>query len=271
MNVKLTSLLLVLLAAVSARALDDVKGRITLVDDRELTGLITWKPVARQYSISIQAAGGATTTQSIPVDKVKSIRVVKPEGWDALEAEIRGGKATAATLPKLQKIMDDYTMLQYDALAARYILELHLRANRPEEAMKIADKLIQGDPRAASTSEAAPSIWKAMIATGKTTRLERYLDEAVRGGSRVVSAKALVARGDLLAKNGDMKAALKNGYLRVVCLYGDIPEVQPEALYKAGDAFEKAGQVSYAEKMRQRLLQNPRYQNSSWARKLRGN
>ena len=59
--------------------------------------------------------------------------------------------------------------------------------------------------------------------------------------------------------------ALRDGYLRVVLLYRSEKEVLPEALYKAGKCFEKAGQASRAEQMRNELKKD--FSASPWAQK----
>ena len=58
----------------------------------------------------------------------------------------------------------------------------------------------------------------------------------------------------------------KDGYLRVVILYENVKEIQPEALYKAAKAFDALNQNANAERMRTKL--RTKYAQSEYARKL---
>ena len=82
-------------------------------------------------------------------------------------------------------------------------------------------------------------------------------------------------RGDLAMKDGAesndaCKKALTDGYLRVVFLYKEDPQVaeklRPEALYKAAHCFDKLNQSGRADFMRTELKRT--YANSPWANKV---
>ena len=73
-------------------------------------------------------------------------------------------------------------------------------------------------------------------------------------------------RGVMLMEKRETLGALKDGYLRVVILYENVKEIQPEALYKAAKAFDALNQNANAERMRTKL--RTKYAQSEYARKL---
>ncbi len=246
----------------------DVPGRITTTDDRQITGTLRWQPARRHYVVTFQQANVPVTLTLTP-DRVREVRVQPPSDWDRVIRDVREGR-TEQAVPRLEAIVREYLMLQYDLVAGQVLAQIHLRANRPADALRVAESIIATQPEAGTTSELAPVYWEAMLATGRTEPLGPALDAAIQGGApRAVAARAHTLRGDLLKGEGRTRDALKDGYLRTVTLFRDVRAAQPEALFKAAVAFEQLQQIQYAERMRQILLTH--YADSEYARRLRGN
>jgi len=244
---------------------------IFTTENRQYNGTARWMSVQKQFLVSYTQGTTPMTVELSPEqiawDKLK---VAKPDNWDAIAKAVSGAgdNVPAKTLADLAGVMMDYAMLEYDILAAREMMRIHLREGRPADAMKVANELLFVRPDAASVTEAAPLIWDAMLQTRKTDGLEGLLSLAIQHGSRAIAAQASLVRGDLLKADGRDRDALKDGYLRVITLFKSERAIQPEALYKAALAFDALQEVQYAEKMRQELLS--KFADSDQARQLRG-
>ncbi len=246
----------------------DIPGRITTTDGRQISGNLRWQPAQRQYVVSY-LQNNIPVTLSLAPAQVAEVRVQPPSGWEAAVRDVREGRPEQA-VPRLEAIVREYSMLQYDLAAGQLLAQVHLRANRAAEALRVAESLIATRPDAGTSSDIAPVYWEALLATGRTAQLGPALDEAIRGDApRPVAARAHTLRGDLLKAEGRTRDALKDGYLRTVTLFRDVRPAQPEALFKAAVAFEELQQIQHAERMRQILVTN--FADSEYARRLRGN
>lgn len=244
----------VLLAAallLSAGAVQaDVKGTIvTKGDNRQLSGTIRWMPMSKIYSIT----GRNNVSMKIPLQQVDEVRVAQPPELAAAIRLVQQGKHSRGA-KALEEIAEDYRMLQWDEVATQWLVRAYLGMDKPDDAVAACQKIINLKPEAAFTGDIAPMYWEALLQAGSEASLKRILTEAVQRGDRDLAAKAQVKRGDIDRKAGNFKDALVDGYLRTIILFEGVKSVQPEALFKAMQCFEELGQMSYAEKMRSRLL-----------------
>lgn len=230
---------------------------------------LRWMPASKKYVIVRTAPGGGAMEQQVDPSEILRKQIAPPAGWKDLL--LLASKSPDAALPKLLQIVDEYKMLEYDELAAYVAGTIYMKKGKPEEVIKISEKVTRDNPSAASLSQMAPVYWAALIATGKTSggNLDNMIAEAITSAPRPIAAQALVARGDILKKAGRTRDALKDGYLRCALLYVQEKDANAEALYKASLAFDELRQATYAERMRQTLL--TKHRNSEFARKLRGN
>jgi len=230
---------------------------------------LRWMPASKKYVIIRSGPGGQAMEQQVSPSEILRKQVAPPPGWNELLA--LASKSPDAALPKFNRIVDEYKMLEFDEQAAYFAATIYMKKGQAEEAIKVCEKVAQDNPAAASISPMAPVYWAALISTGKTAggTLEKMIAEAITSAPRSIAAQALVARGDLLKKAGRTRDALKDGYLRCALLFAQEKDAAPEALYKASLAFDELRQATYAERMRQTLL--TQYRNSEFARKLRGN
>lgn len=262
---KQLALLALLVAAAGLRA--DVPAQLLLNgDDTPRQGMLRWLPADKQYVLSIKAGNGVSERR-IAASDIRVLKVKEPDAWkQAMDA---ARKAPDSAIPQLKTIIQQYKMLQWDAEAAAMIAKIYLRKGQAAQAVTSCKEVAQANPRAAWDSAMAPVMWQAMIEAKQTTGLAGMLDKGATSPDRKVAAQATLRRGDLLIQQGETKNALKDGYLRVVFLYGDQSDARAEALYHAAEAFDKLGQATYAEKMRSQLLTG--YRDSTWAKKLSSN
>lgn len=227
-----------------------VLAQITKVSDQKITGMTRWEPVSKQYAVT---PTGENYELKISPRDVKDIQVKKPEHIEKAANLVTQGQYSTA-IPVLQQIMKDYTMLQWDATAGKYLLMAYLKTSDPKQAAETGDKVVMSNPKAAYDKEMAPLYWEALVLTEQFSKLRKMLDKAAEMGDREMAAIAQVRRGDMARQKGDNEEALIDGYLRTAYFFQTVKSVQPEALYKAAKCFEDLGQHSHAEKMRKRLL-----------------
>ncbi len=256
-----------LLTAFAATVMADVRGILTKHDGAEVRGTVRWQPVQKQYVVTIKQ-GNLDVTVNVRAAEVASVRVAPPPGWENIVKEIREGRGAAA-VPRLENIVKQYSMLQYDVVAGTYLARIHMSDKRPADALRICEAIIASKPDAGTTSDLAPLYWEAMMATGKTAKLEPAIEEAIRSAPREIAAHAYILRGDMLRAENRTRDALKDGYLRTILMFRDARRVQAEALFKAAQAHDALQEVQYAERMRQSLLAN--FPDSEFAKQLRGN
>jgi tetratricopeptide (TPR) repeat protein len=238
-----------------------VSSAIRQVDGSVLQGKIKWLPASKKYTIN----DGTTTVEVQPGD-VADIRVQQPAALAQAVQQVNAENYSAA-VPVLKKIMTDYTMLQWDAVAAAYLAKAYINSNNSKEALSVCKKIIDTNPKAAYSGDMAPYYWQALLDEGRDAILSKHLDDAVAMGDRDAQATALLMRGNMFSKKNEFKDALVDGYLRVVVLYRKQPAARAEAMYKSIDCFTQLGQSSFAEQMRQRLISE--YPKSEFAQKAK--
>ncbi len=247
-------LMILSLAALAAAEVFAIQG--TLYTETEtLTGDIKWRPRDKQYVVSVKK-GKTAVDMERKKDDVTGLDIPKPANYDKAVQMVESGSGAAA-IGILQKIVDEYVMLQWDKPAGRYLALAHIAANHAQKAYEICQKIISGDKEAAYKGDLAPAYWQALLKLGKFDQLENCLKKAASAGDRASSAAALVMRGDIIvAKSNDapdqLKKALTDGYLRVALMYQD-PECRrerAEAMVRAASCFDKLGQAARAETLR---------------------
>lgn len=240
-------MMVMLVGVVSGLA--DVRGVIKKKDGVSLSGMIRWQPLSKVYVITDEKG----ITMQIPLSQVASVKVQKPAEWDNAVKMIQQGQHAAA-IPVLEKIMEVYTALELDISAAGWLVEAYLKVNDPKKAIKMYEKVADAYPGSVLSRELTVGYWDALFKTGDFVKLRSTLTKAIEEGPRDLAALAQIKRGDMDKKDGNLRAALVDGYLRTIVLFEQVKEVQPEALYKAAKCFDDLGEHSHAEKMRKKLL-----------------
>ncbi len=260
-NPRRACLMALFLAAGAAQAVD-VTGTLVTKDEKSFTGVIKWKGSSKAYVISANKVDVEFTPAQI-----KEMSIPEPAGLQEAVKAVQEGRPQQA-IPVLERIAQDYAMLQWDEPATRALAEACLNSGDIPGALRACDKVIAAKPEAAYAGEMAPLYWQTLLKSGKTSKLDDLLEQAIKSGSDEATASALLMRGDILFAKGDFKAALKDGYLRVITLYRAVRTVQAEALFKAAKALDQMNQAPRAETMRKQLLAD--YKDSDWARQLKG-
>jgi tetratricopeptide (TPR) repeat protein len=254
---------LAMLTAGTAAA--QIAGVITTSEGRKIEGVIKWK--VREKAYAITAKGGNVELEMSPAN-ISDVQIPRPKELDAAIANMNQGNAAAA-IPVLEKLANDYLMLQWDKPATRLLAEAYVASGNADKARQVCEKVIAANPEAAYLGEMAPAYWKALLKSGRVTKVEDLMAKAIKSGDRAASASALIMRGDVILAGGETnenaKKALRDGFLRVITLYKSEKDVQPEALYKAAKCFDKLGQSSRADQMRTALKSE--YGSSEWAHK----
>ena len=242
------------LAALAAAEVFAVQGTLN-TETESLTGDIKWRARDKQYVVSVKK-GQTMVDMERKKDDVVSLDIPKPQGFDKAVQMVESGSGAAA-IAILQKIVDEYVMLQWDKPAGRYLAMAQLAAGHAQKAYDICTKIIASDKEAAYSGDLAAAYWQSLLKLGKNDQLESLLKKAATSGDRTASAAALVMRGDIIvAKSNDapdaLKDALRDGYLRVVLMYQDeaCKRERGEAMLKAAQCFDKLGQSARAEALR---------------------
>jgi len=244
-----------------------VTGTLTLENGEVQKGTIRWSAREKAYVMT-----KGKVEQQFKETDVAEVDIEKPAEFDAAVAQVTKGQGAAA-IPALQKIVKEYSHLQWDKAAGRYLAEAYVAAEKPADALKVCNDIINGEPSAAYRGDLAPAYWSALLSLNRRGPLEKNLEKAEKSDDRFARGAALIIRGDIAMKDGNesadaCKKALTDGYLRVVFLYKD-PEIaeklQPEALYKAAHCFDKLSQSGRADFMRTELKRS--YASSPWASK----
>lgn len=247
----------------SGAAWAQIVGTITTTENKTLSGSIKWKVREKAYAIMQN-----NVDIEMPLANIKDLQIPKPKELDAAVKSVQEGNAAAA-IPALEKIANDYLMLQWDKVATRLLADAYVKAGEADKAIRVCEKVIASNPEASYLGEMAPAYWQALLKAGRASKAEDLVTKAIKSGDREASAFALIMRGDLILASGDTnevtKKALRDGFLRVVTLYKAVRAAQPEALYKTAKCFEKLGQTARADQMRTTLKSE--FGSSEWARK----
>ncbi len=230
---------------------------------QKLKGSVKWLAIEKVYEVRPE---GSTVSYKLSPSEVAAIQVARPADLDTAIRNAQTG-ACAQAIPVLEKIMRDYTMLEHDVLAARYLAQCYMKNKAPLKAVVMCDRVMVSNPASAEDPGFAGMYWQALLETDQYSKLDKALDIAIKGPSRELAAVAQLRRGDIARQKGNLDDALIDGYLRTVVFFQAVKSVQPEALFKAAECFQEKGQHPYAEKMRKQLLSN--YPQSEYARRVR--
>ena len=232
----------------------DVTGQIITTEGKTLIGDIRWLKASKVYVVTIKGVEIRVAPNMVASKKIK------PPA--ELDSAIR-----SSNIPVLEKIVADYEMLEHDMPAAEALAKINLKTGNPSKAAEMCAKVVESNPSAIQDPDFFSVYCDSLQAIKQYSKLDKALTEVIEQGSRDVAAVAQIKRGDMLKQQGKLKEALVDGYLRTILLFSRVKEAQPEALYKAVKCFEDLKQVSYADKMRKKLLAE--YPNDPYAQKVK--
>lgn len=249
----------------STQAGIEVQGRLYLKNNpKPEEGRIKALPGFNKYVIT-KMVGNNPVAVEIEGFRVDRVEVPKPADLDKAIRMVQ--TQPGAAVPALKKIMEDYTWLNWDMVAARYLLDAYLKSGTPGKAVETANQIIQMNRDAINSPDFLTAYVDAMVADNKDGGVENILLDAIKKGNRDVAAVAHVKRGNIYKKKGATKEALWDGYLRVTEMFQEQKDAQPEALFQAARCFEELGMGTQAERMRRRLLKD--FDGTPWAEKMK--
>jgi len=263
---------LLLMTAGSVRAAAEAAGEIVNTEGKSFKGLIRYKSLNKVYIVKSSAGpGGAEMELEVPLATVRTLNVAEPAELRAAIQLVRDGKPQGA-IPVLDKVAQEYSMLQWDVPATRWLSDAYIRDGKPEQAVRACERVIDKRPEAALSGEVAAAYWQALLAAGRNNKLEDLLALAAKSGAPDGQARANVMRGEMLRKQNKSKNALLDGYLRTIVLFKGwrdplVREARAEALFKAAECFDDLGMIAPATKMRTLCIGE--HADSDWARRLK--
>jgi TolA-binding protein len=118
-------------------------------------------------------------------------------------------------------------------------------------------------PKSKEEADIQQAYQRALLGAKQYDKLEGLLNTTIKTGSRLDAARALIARGDIRAAQGQLESAVLD-YLRTAVLFESEKDAQPEALFKTAEAL-KALRDPRAAEFSKKLVD--RYPNSPYAQK----
>ena len=176
----------------------------------------------------------STGQRTYPAAQVQEATADRPAAYDQASQLVQAQRYDEA-LSLLEQIASAYRGLGWDDQANYQAARIHAGRGAYEQAEAGFRKL---SPRFRERPEVRIHLAQAQVETGAYAEAEGNLDELIRGAPRDIAARAQILRGDLKLKRRQLEPAVQD-YLRTVVLFEAVREVQPEALFKAGEALEE--------------------------------
>ena len=223
---------------------------------------IQWKDGIKEYQV-VTTDGAVQMT--IPLKDVDRLEVERPAESDRADKLVAGGQSEAA-IPLLESITAKYKMMVWDVRAREALGRIYVQKKDSAKALAALEPLFSATVSVAVAPDARRLYWEALLAAGKTTDLQKQLDETIASGRRDAAAAAQVMRGNMFRAAGKKEEALSD-YLRTVLFFEDAKDVRPEALFRAAEGLNELGDAR-AQEYRKVLAQ--KYPESEFAKKVAG-
>jgi TolA-binding protein len=198
-----------------------------------------------------------------PGQYVKAVADRPPEMDQALK--LVQAKQYDEAIKILEDIALKYRFLDWDHQARFAIANAYSAKGDFVAAVNAFEKLFAANPKSREESEVLWAYRKALLDAQQFDKLEQQLQSVIATGSRTEAARAQLMRGDIRMAQNQVELAAMD-YLRTAILFEAEKTVQPEALWKAGDALEKL-RDSRAKEMYRKLVEN--YPNAPQAQAAR--
>jgi tetratricopeptide (TPR) repeat protein len=197
-------------------------------------------------------------------DQVSGVTVARPKEYAQAVKMIESGSAAGA-IPVLKAIMKKYHKLEWDRRAKPLLAEAYFRAGDSPNAIRECEAIFD-DPGLAVSSRLTKLYLSALHNSKDYEKIETMIVKMIGTGSRGSAAMAQMFRGDIFVEQKKYQEALTKGYLRTVEFFQDVKEMQPKALAKTIECYEKLGESKKAEVFRKRLL--AKHPRSEYAQRL---
>ena len=222
---------------------------------------IRWRESSQEYMVDTMDG----TTIPVAKSQVDSLKIDRPDDFDKAATMVKAGQYATA-IPLLEGIVTAYTMLNWDNEARQLLADAYLGAGDPKKAVSALDALFASAPKSKQDVPTRQSYWKALQGAQRNANLRAELDDAIAKEAPPLAAAAQLARGDLNRAEGKKEDALLD-YWRVVVLYEQVKELQPEAMLKSAEILDEL-RDGRAQIMRNKLRE--KYPNSKEAKQSTG-
>lgn len=160
----------------------------------------------------------------------------EPDSYKQAMRLAAGGKFSEAE-SLLKKIVSDYAGLQWDNRARVALAQVYAQQENYEEARRVYDELFREAPASKENQDLMWGYREVLLRSERYAVLEPELDELIAGSDRTDAARAQIMRGDIRKARNQMEPAVMD-YMRTMVFFKDVPEYQPEAMYKAAEGLE---------------------------------
>lgn len=198
-----------------------------------------------------------------PGQYIKAVADRPPEMDQALK--LLQAKQYDQAIKILEDIAVRFRFLDWDNQARLAIANAYSSKGDFVAAVNAFEKLFAANPKSREETDILWAYRKALLDAQQFDKLEQQLQTAIASGSRTDAARAQIMRGDIRMAQNQIELAAMD-YLRTAILFESEKAVQPEALWKAGDALEKLRDPR-AKEMYRKLVEN--YPNSAQAAQAR--
>jgi len=203
----------------------------------EFVDAIQYRPFSEEYIVTKRSA-----VFRVPAKNVEYARSVKPGD---LDSAVRARNAAV-----LERIRKKHRGLGWDTVALRHLVPIYISKKQPGLAINAFEDL--RDRTTAIPTDLYRQYLDALKAAGKNATLQEELENLMSTGPRDLAAMANIMRGDMLMKEGQVRLALVDGYLRTAVLFRNVKDQRRETLEKTIAALEQLHDRR-AEKFRQQL------------------
>lgn len=198
-----------------------------------------------------------------PGQYVKAVADRPPEMDQALK--LIQAKQYDQAIKILEDIAVKFRFLEWDNQARIAIANAYSAKGDFVAAVNAFEKIFATNPKSREDAEILWAYRKALLDAQQFDKLEQQLQSAIASGTRTDAARAQLMRGDIRMAQNQIELAAMD-YLRTAILFESEKTVQPEALWKAGDALEKLRDPRSKEMFR-KLVEN--YPNTAQAAQAR--
>ncbi|HPG00095.1 MAG TPA: tetratricopeptide repeat protein [Kiritimatiellia bacterium] len=153
-------------------------------------------------------------------------------------AQMAEAKQYDEAIKLLEDVAVRYRFLDWDVQARVALPKVYLLKGDAAGAVTAYERLFTSSPKTKEDQEVQWSYRQALLGAKQYDRLETVLKDVIAKGSRGDAARAQIMRGDIKAAQNQVEAAALD-YMRTVILFASERSVQPEALMKAAESFEK--------------------------------
>ena len=185
---------------------------------------IQYRPFSDEYIVT---SGRAVIR--IPAKDIAYARSAKPPD---LDKAVRTDNVNV-----LSRISKEQHGLGWDVIALRHLVKIHAAADQPQQTVAAFRALRN------RTVEIPAELYRCYLLALRNSRqlasLEKELETAITTGPRDLAAMANIIRGDIHMKDGQVRRALVDGYLRTAVLFRDVKGQRREALEKSILALER--------------------------------